>query len=564
MARRPGNQQQSQDKTTSHGGVGARIKRVWGESPFYQARLDGPSPNRFLFQLSDERTPSRRRAHDIIKGRFQAGGEIIDVQEDPGDVFALALQHDQLFHSVHSWEWLRDLAAIEDQGQETALCLATAWCDAYERWSADTWTPRLTGERLIAMACHGDFLLDAGDIVWRSRILSSLARQLRHLAQAGHRAREDHDRLTAAIGLCVAGLTLPGGEATYDQGIELLRREARLQIRPDGGHISRNPSRQLQIVLRLGMIEDALKHRGMTPPGFLPHLMERAIEHLALFRLADGGLAVFNGGCEDDANALKVALNREGAETVSRGFARFSGYQRMDSGGTSVLAEIGEPRVAGESAGRLDASYGGAGAFTFSSRRSRIVVNCGGGEHLTREWERALRQPSAHSTLSCDEHRDDFRELMAQSISEYSRVEAEEGHLLEIQRKFRTHKRGTAERTHIRRLFLAMDGRKLTGSDDLSDVAPWLAGHWRLRFHLHPNVKASIARDGRSVLIALKNGEGWRFRSNCPDVSLEKSVYAGVRGMPFPTEQIVLASNGLERANGGDMVIRWAFSRVGD
>ncbi|MEZ5984292.1 MAG: heparinase II/III family protein, partial [Parvularculaceae bacterium] len=100
------------------------------------------------------------------------------------------------------------------------------------------------------------------------------------------------------------------------------------------------------------------------------------------------------------------------------------------------------------------------------------------------------------------------------------------------------------------------------GEDRFVDLPSAIAGSWRLRFHLHPGVRASLARDGKSVILALPNREGWRFRANAPSLRIEKSIYCGEGGLPVATEQIVLGPSGLEARESGDMVIKWAFRRV--
>ena len=193
-----------------------------------------------------------------------------------------------------------------------------------------------------------------------------------------------------------------------------------------------------------------------------------------------------------------------------------------------------------------------------------------------------MRLPAAHSTLSCEAVRSEagssetgpsepggsaerVERLLAQAVVTHRRAEDERGHLLEIDRAF-ADGAGAAGAVqhgrHVRRFFLNRAGDDLRGEDALIAPSPALSAGWRLRFHLHPQVKASLARDGRSVLLALENGEGWRFRSNCRRVSLEKSVYCGAGGTPKPAEQIVLSGAGLERAGTEDMVVKWSFRRL--
>jgi uncharacterized heparinase superfamily protein len=113
-----------------------------------------------------------------------------------------------------------------------------------------------------------------------------------------------------------------------------------------------------------------------------------------------------------------------------------------------------------------------------------------------------------------------------------------------------------------RRFYLTLRGDDFRGEDRLIAPPPGLASSWRLRFHLHPSIKISLARDERSVILALPNREGWRFRVSGAALRLEKSVYCGEGGLPVATQQIVLFPHDLEPLESGDMVVRWAFRRL--
>ena len=86
-----------------------------------------------------------------------------------------------------------------------------------------------------------------------------------------------------------------------------------------------------------------------------------------------------------------------------------------------------------------------------------------------------------------------------------------------------------------------------------------------IRFHLHPDVKASLARDGMSVLLVLGNGDGWRFRTDGGPIRIERSVYLATGGTPKRTSQIVVQGEA-EPFGAGERPpnrVRWAFQRLG-
>ncbi|MBY0421821.1 MAG: heparinase II/III family protein, partial [Parvularculaceae bacterium] len=392
-------------------------------------------------------------------------------------------------------------------------------------------------------------LLKGADVLWRSRLLSSMARQTRHLARSSYRAETGYDRLMTAAGLVLAALCLPGCDEEIERGAELLRRELRLQIRPDGGHVGRNPSQQLALVIRLQMISKAFAALGKAPPGFLSHTLGRAAAHVGFFRVGDGGLAVFNGGSEDDPKCILAAAEAAEQSSELQGFAPHSGYQRLAAGRAIVIADTSLARGAGR--------FESAGSLHFSTGRHRLVVNCGSGAHLPGEWSKALVQAAAHSALGAEGAGAGVLQVGALL---HRRAEDSRGQLLEIERLFDEEDR-LGPRA-LRRLFLSAAGDNLRGEDTLIAPPAALASSWRIRFHLHPDVKASQARDGKSVILSVGAREGWRFRTNAPEMRLERSVYLGRGQMPQPTEQIVLSPGALEPADAGDMLVRWAFQRL--
>ena len=78
-----------------------------------------------------------------------------------------------------------------------------------------------------------------------------------------------------------------------------------------------------------------------------------------------------------------------------------------------------------------------------------------------------------------------------------------------------------------------------------------------IRFHLYPGVRASVARDGKSVLIRHGAEDGWWLRTDAAEVALAPSQRM-VDGEPRGGEQIVLS--GVFRLEAGGKV-RWKLGR---
>ncbi|MEO1252579.1 MAG: heparinase II/III family protein [Pseudomonadota bacterium] len=538
----------ARSKDQSRDVLGA-VQRAWGESPFYQARLRGPAPDRFVSAPEDPFTPDKQVADALIRGRLAVGSDDLDCDGDLVEIWDLVKPGAAAHAFMQEFVWLRHLRAVGPDGASAARTLMRGWLDRYEKWSAEAWDPYFVSERLVQLCAHHKLILAGGDALWRSRVLTSAARQTRHLANAAHRAETGLDRLMTALGLCVAGHCLPGCDAPAMRGLEMARRELRLQLRADGGHVSRNPSRQLKLAVRILTAVRAVEARGRPAPGFLKHTMLRAGAMASFFRCSDGRLAIFNGGYEDDPKAvlaIERALDQDNAPT---GFARHTGYQRLSTGKTLVIADTGDD-VAPQ-------PFKSAGSLHVSSGRCRIIVNCGNGGHRASEWRDAMMRPEAHSALSFDLA---AGRAPAPGPVSHRRVEDPKGLLLDIERSLLIAE--AVETDWRRRLFLAAGGADLRGEDRLLGFPEKIAAAGVWRFHLHPTVKASLARDKKSALFLLPNKEGWRFKSNASQLSLEKSVYCGRGDAPVATEQIVLRVCALPPRADGQVVAKWALRRL--
>ena len=130
--------------------------------------------------------------------------------------------------------------------------------------------------------------------------------------------------------------------------------------------------------------------------------------------------------------------------------------------------------------------------------------------------------------------------------------------------------------THARTLELTFDGRGMAGEELLIaldeaakrrfDKVPQTVAlegiPYHIRFHLHPEVDATVDMGGASVSLALKSGELWLFRhEGTAQMTLEPSVYLEKgRLRPRATKQIVLSGRAMDYATR----IRWSLAKAQD
>ena len=130
--------------------------------------------------------------------------------------------------------------------------------------------------------------------------------------------------------------------------------------------------------------------------------------------------------------------------------------------------------------------------------------------------------------------------------------------------------------THARTLDLSQDGRALAGEDLLTTLsdgdktrfdramdATSLQGiGFSIRFHLHPDIEASVDLGGAAVSLALKSGEVWIFRADgTAQMRLERSVYLeSGRLAPRAAQQVVLSGRAMAYATR----VRWSLAKAQD
>lgn len=462
--------------------------------------------------------------------------------------------------ALHGFAWLRDLrAAGGDGARRKARALVADWIETNTAWSPVAWHPVVIGSRLANWLSQYEFYAASADVAFRQHLLAAAARQARHLASVLPAGLSGAGLVTAAKGLCFAGLCLPGGQPWLDRGLAHLRSALDAQLLPDGGQRERCPTLLLSVLRDCIDLRAALLAGGHEVPADLGLGIEGMAAMLRLLQHGDGGLSLFNGGDEGEDLQIGLVLQRAASGKGALQSAPATGFQRLQAGRTLVLMDVGGPPAPGYD--RL--AHAGTLSFEMSVGRERVIVNCGAQSCLGGggEWRGAQRSTAAHSTATiADTNASEVRPRAGigrrRAAATCRRDEAEGSLWLEASHDGY---RPIFGLTHHRRLFLAASGEDLRGEDRFTaDVGLTRPRDFAIRFHLHPDVQAMAAQDGRSVVLRLRKGSGWRLRSAGAALALETSVYLGQPGQVRRSQQIVLSG----RADSGETVVKWALQRM--
>ncbi|MET4127886.1 heparinase II/III family protein [Roseovarius sp. MBR-6] len=514
------------------------------------------------------------RGRQLCAGNLVFGGHLV---EAPGVMLWDVPAPDAGFaQELHGFGWLDDLAAAGDAAaRQRAQAWLWAWIARYGRGHGPGWTPDLAGRRLIRWISHAIFLLRGQPPEASQVFFCSLAQQAHFLARRWRAAAPGLKRFEALTGLVYAGVSLEGMGHLTAEACAALARECAQGIDAGGGTPSRNPEELLEVFTLLTWAALGLSEAGQAPDEAHWRAVERTAPCLRALRHADGGLARFHGGGRGLDGRLDAALAASGVKArAATGLAM--GYARLARGRTSVIVDASAPPVGAASEG----AHASTLAFELTSGRRPLIVSCGSGMSFGPEWRRAGRATPSHSTLvlaggssarlSNDRRHPDRlseapRDVPAQITRAPDGLRYEGGH----DGYLRSH-----GLTHARRLDLAADGRALVGEDMLLSLdaagkarfdraldATRLHGvPFDIRFHLHPDVEASLDMGGTAVSLLLRSGEIWIFRADGgAALALHPSVYLEkTRLKPRATRQIVLSG----RATGYATRIRWSLAKA--
>ena len=516
------------------------------------------------------------RGRQLIAGNYLFAGTLINAPAQslwdvtpPDAAYAAELQ---------GFAWLDDLAAVGDiAARQAAQTWLWEWIDRFGKGRGPGWSPDLTGRRLIRWINHAIFVLRGQESEQSKAFYRSLEQQTVFLSRRWRGAAPGLPRFEALTGLIYAGLSLEGQEALAGPAIRALARECKSQIDAQGGLPTRNPEELLAVFTLLTWAAAALSDAGRGCPTEHLEAIERIAPTLRSLRHSDGALARFHGGGRGIEGWLDHALAASGVKGGQpSGLAM--GYARLSGGRTSIVIDAAAPPTGSASVN----AHASTLAFELTSGRRPLIVNCGSGSSFGLDWRRAGRATPSHSTLSLGGY-SSARLADPDPATGYEALINTPKHVpVEISPvtdgiRFQGGHDGYVPShglTHARTLELTLDGRGLAGEDmlfaledadkrrfDAALDAGKLKGiRFDIRFHLHPDVDATLDLGGAAISMALKSGEVWVFRHDgIHNLTLEPGAYLETtRLKPRAAQQIVLSGMAFTYATR----VRWSLSKA--
>jgi uncharacterized heparinase superfamily protein len=540
-----------------------RLHRLSWRTPFHALRLRGRFPLRLLAVPKDPIAGSKAAGEAILHGRLVHRDLSLPIRTL--DFRDFSLPRDAVDY-LHSFEWLRDLAAAatRERASKAAEKLVYGWLAAHaETVTEPAWRPDLWGRRILFWTAYAPYILSSRDPVYRSLVLNALARGARHLDKTADRAPAGLARITAWAGVIAAALVVQGGPARLSRGEAGLLRALAVSLGEDGGLASRSPGEQLALVELLSQLRAVYNAGRQEPPEPIADALAGAVAALLGVALGDEALSSWQSGNPLSKRRVAAAIEGSGVRARPLRQARGWGYQRLEAKSTIVVLDAAPPPASRAFSGGCASTL----AFEMSDGASRIVVNCGGPgravDALPAELARALRTTAAHSTLTLGDRNstaihDDG--TLGKGVGEVELARDETGGVTQIEASHDGYVRRFGL-MHQRQLSLAADGRELKGQDSLIAAGRRRRGDdvpFALRFHLAPAVEVATTADGQGALLRVRGSAVWQFRCRGGRLAIEDSLWIDGEAAPNPSLQLVVSG---ESPRDGT-TIAWTFRRA--
>jgi uncharacterized heparinase superfamily protein len=541
-----------------------RLHRLSWKTPFHSLRLRGRFPLKLLAVPKDPVAGDKAAGEAILHGRFLHRGEQYAI--DALDFRSGDLPRDFLDY-LHSFEWLRDLAAAATRERAAKLAekVIHKWLAAHaEEYSEPAWRPDLWGRRILFWSAYAPYILSSRDLVYRSLVLNTLARGARHLDKSADKAPPGLARITAWAGVIAAALVVQGGPARLSKGETGLMRALAASLHDDGGLASRAPAQQLALVELLSQLRAVYIAGRHDVPEPIAEALDGSVAALLAVTLGDEALSSWQGGNMGSKRRLHAAVESSGVRARPLRQPRGWGYHRLQAKATILVMDAAPPPPSRAFSGGCASTL----AFELSDGASRLVVNCGGAggaaDALPPDLARALRTTAAFSTLTLGDRNstailDDGTLGKGVGQVELARDETGGVGMVEASHDGYVRRYGLV---HQRQLTLSADGRELRGQDNLTAEGRRRKGQnvpFAIRFHLAPGVEVATTADGQGALLRMRGTGVWQFRCRGGKLSIEDSLWIDGEARPHETQQLVISG---ETPQDG-AAIAWMFRRPG-
>ena len=464
------------------------------------------------------------------------------------------------FENLHNFLWLASLDIKTTKS--TTQAIIENWIDGNFNFNEETWRLDILSKRLISWISNSNITLDESDIRYKEKFFASIMKQNNHLSKNVGSLDDGESKLICCSTLVLVGLSFKNQNEMYEQGLSMLQKVVKNFFYETGFPKSRNPDELTVCLKYLILIKEWIKESQNQIPDYLEEIIFNCGKSFNFLSKNLTSLPLFNGSSEVQNEEFKKYLkylnyNFTDISKEKCGYVLFKDKKIvfiMDAGDASEI--------------KYSSKYqSGCLSFEITSNNEKIVCNSGFAANKSK-LILASKSSAAHSTLYLNNHSScSFKKRNPSSI--YLQNQITEG-LKIVEKKIvndnnfnsiTASHNGYQKRygyIHERSVKLIKKEKVFHGMDNLIKTKKAKNVPYGIRFHIYPGIKIIKTKNSRSVLLSLKNGEGWRFNCQNMEILIEEGIYLGNKNEIINNENIFISG----MTNGENKNIDWSFEKI--
>jgi len=459
------------------------------------------------------------------------------------------------FENLHNFLWLSSLDLKTTKSSVQSII--ENWIDINYNFNEETWKLIILSKRIIAWISNSNLTLDESNPKYKKKIFSNIIKQANHLYKNINSLEDGENKLICLSSLILVGLTFKNQNKYFELGLASLQKLKKNYFYNSGFPKSRNPEELMLSLKYLILIKEWIKESQNLIPDYLEELIYKCGNSYNFISKDYSKLPLFNGSSElknEEFQKYLKQLNYNFTDTSKEkcGFVLFKNRKII------FIMDVGEsPEF------KFSEKYqSGCLSFEITSNDEKIICNSGFDKNNDYKLKLLSKATAAQSTLYLNDN-------SSCTFNKKYNLQLYDG-LKIIDKKIIFEKdfevitashdgyKKRFDYIHQRSVKFIKKDKIFVGTDSLIKGEKNYNIPFAIRFHMNPNIKIIKTQGSHSVLISLNNGEGWKFKTENRELSIEKGIYLGTKNRIINNENILISG----MTNGENQTIGWSLEKI--
>ena len=467
-----------------------------------------------------------RKLTDSWQGNIESGQKIINGKLTP-----------KVSLDFNKFEFLRDLKSEGSvQARTMTRSLVENWIDENYNLLSKEFRAKAIVSRITSWSFNYSWFAESGKLDFQKKLLKSIALQTKYLELKLIDSKEHLEKIIIIKGMIVGQSILYPEIINIKDLLDLLDDEIQFLINPDGGHKTRSPVLQIELLRHLIEIRSVVAILKNVDAENLHKKTIKMGEFCRSIQMPNGCFSWFHGGSLVSKNIIKQTLDRVGYKNKTFSIAEDTGFCRMSNVNSVILVDIGSKKNTSND------SKASLFAFEFFYQKQKIISNLGELVNSNLRYAKnSLASSAAHSTLNIDDRNNiDLTGHRKTKVFNIKYGTTKDGNLLDVTHSGYELMYGVF---HRRQIYVGKKTLEIKGRDEIINVdnigsTPKSAN---IRFHVYPDIDLIKTRDG-SMLLNHKKGFVWKLYAGNQNLITQDSVMFTPKGL-VQCKQIIINLN---------------------